>query len=594
MAVTQAIQSGAARRAVALLGVFVVAKLAVMMGQSLPLSLWTPVAYFWQDLLVVLVCWLLDAAIRRAWFGWTLYGAVVAYAALNVPIARVLSSPLTWPMMQATGGALSDSIKHHATPANLALLSLTVAAGIVLPLLTRRLHPRTPLVLLILAVLIISLGPIATRRIETIGLERNAVMALVSTALPRWSARDVAGQAGKDDWRISPFGSQPSNNELVRFRGAAAGRNVVLIVLESAGAEHLQPYGASRDPMPSLSALARTAWLFETAYAVYPESIKALFSTLCSRYPALGTETESYARITTPSLAAVLKTAGYRTALFHSGRFMYLGMEAVITNRGFDVLEDAGAIGGHHESSFGVDEPSTVRRALAWIDSLPRSERFFLTYLPIAGHHPYETPEPGPFPEQAESDRYLNALHYADVSLGTLLQGLRARGLEQTTLFVIFGDHGQAFGRHPGNYGHSLFLYEENLRVPYLIALPGLIQQPTRITAPISLIDTAPTILDLLGLPAPADYQGQSALAAQHRMALFYTDYSRNLLGLRDGDWKYIDEPDAERAKLFDLRQDEAELKNLSPLHPERVAAYRNLLTRWSAAQRTLIRQQTE
>ena len=122
-----------------------------------------------------------------------------------------------------------------------------------------------------------------------------------------------------------------------------------------------------------------------------------------------------------------------------------------------------------------------ISRALAWIDSLPPGERFFLTYLPIAGHHPYETPEPGPFPERAESDRYLNALHYADASLGALLRGLRDRGLDRNALFVVFGDHGQAFGRHQGNYGHTLFLYEENIRVPYLIAAPGLITQQARI-----------------------------------------------------------------------------------------------------------------
>lgn len=592
MAITQAIKSGGAMRALALLGVFIVAKLAVMAGQPIQFSLWTPIAYFWQDVLVALVFFLLVSTIRRPWFGWTLYGTVVLYAAINVPIARVLSSPLTWPMMRAAGGALSDSIKHHATPANLALMSLTVIVGIALPLLTRHLQVWKPVVLIIPALLVVALGPLATARVETIGLDRNAVMALVTTALPRLSAYG-AGDTAKEDWRVSPFVTESADADLTRFSGAAAGRNVVLIVLESAGAEYLQPYGASCDPMPRLSELARSALIFEDAYAVYPESIKALFSILCSRYPAMDTETESYARITTPSLAAMLKAKGHHTALFHSGRFMYLGMKAVIENRGFAVLEDAGAIGGNYESSFGVDEPSTVRRALAWLDSLPRGERFFLTYLPIAGHHPYETPEPGPFPEQAESDRYLNALHYADASLGTLLQGLRERGLERNTLFVIFGDHGQAFGRHPGNYGHSLFIYDENLRVPYLIAIPGLIQQQVRVAKTISLIDTAPTILDLLGVQSPADYQGRSALAGHSRMALFFTDYSLSLMGLRDGGWKYIYELDSDRSKLFDLRQDAAELNDLSPLHPERVMAYRDLLTRWSVAQKALVLKQT-
>ena len=96
-----------------------------------------------------------------------------------------------------------------------------------------------------------------------------------------------------------------------------------------------------------------------------------------------------------------------RDVVFHSGRFMYLGMESVVENRGYDVLEDAGAIGGNHESSFGVDEAATVRRALSWIDTVPRDQHFFLTYLPIAGHHPYDTPTPGPFKESSDRGRYV-------------------------------------------------------------------------------------------------------------------------------------------------------------------------------------------
>src|SRR5437870_7648756 len=92
-------------------------------------------------------------------------------------------------------------------------------------------------------------------------------------------------------------------------------------------------------------------------------------------------------------------------------------MEAIINGRGYQTLEDAGDIGGNHNSSFGVDEPATVARMLAWIDGLPRGQRFFLTYLPIAGHHPYATPEHGPFAGTAEIDQYRNALHYGDASL---------------------------------------------------------------------------------------------------------------------------------------------------------------------------------
>jgi len=568
MAAAQKVESGAALRAASLFGVFVVAKCATLAGRELELSGWAVVAYFWQDALVALLCALLDRAVRRPWFGWGLYTACVAYAALNVPVARVLSSPLTRPMLRAAGGALSDSVRHHATAGNLAGLMLVLVAGVILP----RLLPRPGWKLALPLLVLIPLGPAATARVETIGRHRNALAALLTPAGPQ----PLAG-AGEDG-RASPFGEGTGVVDLSGWRGSAAGRNVVLVLLESTGAGYLRPYGAARDPMPRLTALAREAVVFERAYTVYPESVKTLFSVLCARYPALGAGGGPPAG--TPSLAAALRVAGYRTALFHSGRFIYLGMEAVVADRGFDVLEDAGAIGGERESSFGVDEPSAVGRMLAWVDALPRGGPFFLTYLPIAGHHPYDTPVRGPFPDVEEADRYLNALHYADSALGALLDGLRARGLAGRTLFVILGDHGEAFGQHEGNYGHSLFLYEENIHVPYLIAAPGLITEQVRVGRAASLVDTAPTILDLLGLPRLAGGEGESLLDGKERMALFHTDYSLTLSGLRDGCWKYIYESGTGREKLFDLCSDPGERRNLAALDPERAAIYRSRLMR--------------
>jgi len=575
-------------RALALIGVFIVAKLVVLAGHPIQRSWWTPLAYFWQDIFVALAFALVDRIVARPWFGWMLYGAAVAYVTINVGVERVLSSPLTWPMLGAVGGALSDSIKRHATPANFALMSVVVAAGIAFPFLMHRLKLKAPVALIIPAVLLVPLGPFASSRVDTIGLDRNPIMALASSALPRLWWRSADAQAD-EDWTRSPVGANLAGEGLSRWRGKARGRNVILILLESAGARYLQPYGANRDPMPNFSELSHNAILFENAYSVYPESIKELFSVICSRYPAMETPSESYSWITTPSIAEALKSAGYRTALFHSGRFMYLGMYDVVANRGYEVLEDAGAIGGNYESSFGVDEPSTVRRALEWVDSLPADQRFFLTYLPVAGHHPYDSPEPHPFPGDTDEGRYLNALHYADAALGSLIEGLRERGLYDRSLFVIFGDHGQAFGQHEGNYGHSLFLFDENLHVPYLIIAPGLISEQTRVNRTISLIDTAPTILDLVGLPAPFGYQGRSALEADSRMALFCTDYSLSLMGLRDGCWKYIYEKESDRSKLFDVCEDSDESRDLAAQEPERVAAYRAHVLRWSAAQKALI-----
>jgi hypothetical protein len=165
-------------------------------------------------------------------------------------------------------------------------------------------------------------------------------------------------------------------------------------------------------------------------------------------------------------------------------------MEWIIRHRGYQTLEDAGDIGGNHHSSFGVDEPSTVARILSWIDGLPRGQGFMVTYLPIAGYHPYETPERGPFPDREEIGHYRNSLHYGDPSLGTLVKGLRDRGIAENTLWIIFGDHGEAFGQHEGNYGHTFFVYDENVRVPFIVAAPGLMHGQSRVRKVVSLVDT--------------------------------------------------------------------------------------------------------
>lgn len=228
---------------------------------------------------------------------------------------------------------------------------------------------------------------------------------------------------------------------------------------------------------------------------------------------------------------------------------------------------------------------------LSWIDAQPRGQRFFLTYLPIAGHHPYETPQRGPFPDRDEIGRYRNALRYGDAALGALAEGLRARGFAENTLWIIFGDHGEAFGQHEGNYGHTFALYDENVRVPFLIVAPGVLQRQFRTRKVVSLVDTAPTILDLLGIPEPKHYQGQSMLDSTPRMALFFADYSLGMLGLRDGPWKFIYELESGRSKMFDVDRDPRERSDVSTENNERATRYAQIVRGWSGAQISYVAQ---
>ena len=561
-----------------LLAILLAAKAAMLWGHTVSFPAWAAIAYAWQDVAVVLAFAAIAAAAPRR-IVHAVYWALVIYIAIDIPVSRVVSTPLTWPMLRAARGPLADSILRYVTAANVALVLATLAIAAVLPL--RRL--RLPRWTAACAIPIVLLGPAARSRVDTHGMDRNAVTALLPSGLPRTVAR--AETAG---WRESRFAAARAE-DLSPLRSAARGLNVVMISLESTAAQYLGLYGAALDPMPHLTALAQRAVVFDNAYAVYPESIKGLFSVLCSTYPAFDSKPEAYESVPCASVADAMSNAGYGTALFHSGRFGYLGMESIIRHRGYQTLEDAGDIGGNHNSSFGVDEPATVQRMLAWIDALPRGQRFFLTYLPIAGHHPYAVPERGPFSGSAEIDQYRNALHYGDESLGALVDGLCARGLADRTVWVIYGDHGEAFQQHPGNYGHTFFLYEENVHVPLLIAAPGLLRGQQRVRKVASLVDLAPTMLDLAGLAIPGGYQGRTMLDDSPRMALFFADYSLGILGLRDDRWKYMYEIDSGRTRLFDLERDTRELSDVAAREPARSRWYGGVVRGWGRAQQEYI-----
>jgi arylsulfatase A-like enzyme len=570
--------------------VLIAAKLAAMWHHLPAWSLWSAVAFTWQEAVIGLGVAVLERLARsrpRMRQAVTaLYWTMVAWAAMNIPVARVLGTALTLPMLQATGGALADSLRSHLTAANLLLITATIAIAASLPRALSRLPQQLRRSVVAAAVIVSALGPWSTRHADANGLNRSAIVTFTTSLMPR-----VAASGERRDWRQSPFPSVPAAlpGDLATLHGVAAGRNVVIVGLESTAAQYLPMYGGDDEITPTLAAMSKHAVVFDHAYAAYPESIKGLFSILCSTFPAFDINLNVLSRTPCDAVPSVLRRYGYRTALFHSGRFDYLGMSGVIEGRGFDTLEDAGDIGGNHQSSFGVDEPATVDRMLHWIDRLPRGQPFLLTYLPIAGHHPYEISSPGIFGNRDDFSRYRNAVHEGDRALKMLLDGFHARGLDNRTLWIVYGDHGEAFGQHPGNYAHTFFIYEENVRVPLVIAAPGLLHAQHRESRAVSLVDLAPTLLALLGIETPARYQGYSALDGRLRMALFLADYSLSLAGLVDDEWKAIEDVSTGRVQLFDLATDPAEMCDVSTQHADRARAYAMTLQDWTAAQKDYV-----
>ncbi len=558
----------------------VVARLLSGMATPLPSGgAWLLPAMLAHDVVVALIFWAFDRATSRSKWLWIAYAAIVILAAVNVPIVRALGTSLTVPMFRAARGPLLDSIRAYVTASNLLAIALVMFAAAVLPNALRLTSLSVRRVALVLGVVLLALVPLARARVSTVGRERNVVTALGSALWPRLGASDERGDV---DWRASPFAQRPADGS-PHYRGAGKGFNVVLIVLESTAAQYLKPYGATDDPMPSVSELGARSLVIDGAYSPYPESIRALYSLGCAQSPAFDVSAEQLATSTCDSLPVQLSRAGYRTALYHSGRFAYLGMTETMALLRFENSVDAGGISGRVESSFGVDEPSTVAKALEWIDR-DATRPFFLTYLPTAGHHPYASSGAGPFPQTDDRSAFKNAVFEGDAAISTLLAGLHARGLDSRTIVIVTGDHGEAFGQHPGNFAHSFFIYDENVRVPLIFHVPG--QVAGRLDRVSSLIDVAPTLLDIIGAPAPAGVEGVSLLDGPERMSLFFTDYAVGWLGLRDSCFKYMFEVEARRSRLYNVCEDPAEKNDVAERNTERASAYRDRVEHWATARR--------
>src|SRR6185295_6853020 len=129
-------------------------------------------------------------------------------------------------------------------------------------------------------------------------------------------------------------------------------------------------------------------------------------------------------------------------------------------------------------------------------------------------HFPYAPPEP--FATRYASSLYHGEVAYVDALLGPLLEPLLQAGNDGRTLVIVTGDHGEGLGEH-GEKTHGIFAYEATLHVPLVVYAPRLLG-PRVVRSPVRHIDLLPTVLDALGLDAPAGLPGRSLLpvAAGH------------------------------------------------------------------------------
>jgi lipoteichoic acid synthase len=351
-------------------------------------------------------------------------------------------------------------------------------------------------------------------------------------------------------------------------------KHVIVFVLESTPAEYLGAYDSRYRVTPNLDRWSEHAVVFENAYAHAPATNKSLFSILCSLYPWISykSETEEF-DLALPSLASYLRQYGYRTGFFSSGDLSFQRAGDFIRSNGFDFWQDykqrkiTRTIFRDERWPFlnGSDDISTAESMTAWFEQQYSAGKPVLVMLwTNMTHYPYFTDRVTKNfgPGENRFNQYLNALNYGDRAFGMVMKWLEKRGLINSTLVVVLGDHGEAFGRH-NQLTHAGNIYEENCHIPLLLINPELFTGGRRTTVS-GLIDVAPTIVQILGYPPVESWQGQSLLSSKGRTrTYFFSPWSDYLFGFREGNTKFIYNATKDSYEMYDLSSDPTEAKNL-------------------------------
>jgi choline-sulfatase len=356
--------------------------------------------------------------------------------------------------------------------------------------------------------------------------------------------------------------------------------SVLLITLDTTRADHLGCYGAVTAATPRLDALARSGVRFDLALSPVPLTLPAHASILSGRVPRRhGIRDNAGFHLTdsVPLLTERFRDAGYATAAFVSAAV--LDREGGL-NRGFAIYDDTVRIGDRR--TFDYQERAGSQTVDAALGSLPSLKPpFFLWVHLYDPHFPYVPPEP--YKTRFAKHPYDGEIAFDDAQVGRLLDALRVDG--ETVVVAVAGDHGESLGDH-GERTHGVFLYQSTQRVPLILYGRGVPVGRT-ITVPVGLVDLAPTLLELAGLPALPDTDGRSLLpylrgsAEQpndYEMETFYPSLSYGwapLTALVSWPYKYIAAP---RPELYELPTDPVETHDLTRDRPARAADFTKAL----------------
>ncbi|MBV6494535.1 MAG: hypothetical protein LDLANPLL_02568 [Turneriella sp.] len=347
--------------------------------------------------------------------------------------------------------------------------------------------------------------------------------------------------------------------------------NIVFILLESTASEYIfdtEKYAAGKMPMPYLHSILSKSLYMSKHFASNNSSPRSIFSIFSGLYESPQIQFFSMKEnLKVPHLVNFLGPK-YDAFLVTPADTNWYFPKAWFKNRGFTKIYDYNKLKSVPEYKAG---PTAVRDELKsvdfFLDIVEQTEKPFLgVYYTFAGHWPYPnfSSEHQIVKPDSSLNRYINNLFMQDKVIEKIITGLKEMDKFNNTIFVIVGDHGEAFYQHPGNRVHSGESYNENIVSPLVIYSPRYMIS-YKVKYPTVHADIVPTLLEISGIPYKKEqFQGESLNTKAVRRYVFtygnentLTAVSTDLLKMQ------ILRKDEGSCRSFDLKVDWKEAKNL-------------------------------
>jgi arylsulfatase A-like enzyme len=362
--------------------------------------------------------------------------------------------------------------------------------------------------------------------------------------------------------------------------------NIILLTVDTLRYDHTGFGGYKRGTSPELDRLVKRSVSFAFANAPSAGTMASVPAILTSKFFHSGIALDENVKRGMPPklkpenllLSEVLKDAGYRTgAILTHEYFNDWGME-----QGFDLYDNE--IGAKHNPR-SITSDKLTDRAIKWIGS-QRSKKWFLWLHYLDPHGRYVEHPEGPPYGTTEMDLYDGEIHFTDKHIGRLLDYIAHSPAGNKTIIALTSDHGDAFNEH-GYINHGQDLHRELLHVPLIIYVPNI--EPRVVQGPVSPIDVFPTLVDLAGGDSSKlDIEGESLVPqlfykrdANDRVVFSETNWPKPLRAVVNSRYKLIHNIKANVSRLFDLKKDPWEKKNIWTKDKQAYNKMRGYLSEW-------------